>query len=149
LNESRVSPLAAAPDMRGRGTPPLDTSSLGQGPRAESEARSHARGARLARAQRAKQKEHLTPGRSRTMFSKPLAYPSTLDRRPPVALCAAVAVLRGGVLEPEPHTRAENGRLKPTQIPSVHFPAHDAEGLSLSGGASISTYRLFKLSITS
>jgi len=82
------------------------------------------------------------------MFSKPLAYPSTLDRRPPVALCAAVAVLRGGVLEPEPHTRAENGRLKPTQIPSVHFPADDAEGLSLSGGASISTYRLFKLSIT-
>jgi hypothetical protein len=36
------------------------------------------------------------------MFSMPLAYPSTLDRRPPGALSAAVAVLRGGALEPEP-----------------------------------------------
>jgi hypothetical protein len=34
------------------------------------------------------------------MFSMPLAYPSTLDRRP----LQVVAVLRGGVLEPEPQS---------------------------------------------
>ena len=37
----------------------------------------------------------------RTMFSMPLAYPSTLDRRPSVALSATVVVLRGGALEPD------------------------------------------------
>jgi len=36
------------------------------------------------------------------MLSMPLAYPSTLDRRPPVARRAVIAVLRGGALEPEP-----------------------------------------------
>ncbi len=39
--------------------------------------------------------------RSRTMFSKPLANPSTLDRRNSVAH-REIAVLRGGALEPEP-----------------------------------------------
>jgi hypothetical protein len=34
------------------------------------------------------------PALGRTMFSMPLAYSSTLDRR--------IAVLRGGALEPEP-----------------------------------------------
>lgn len=40
--------------------------------------------------------------RSRTMFSMPLAYPSTLDHRLLVARNSAVDVLRGGALEPEP-----------------------------------------------
>jgi hypothetical protein len=49
---------------------------------------------------------------SRAMFSKPLAYPSTLDR--PTDGCAsdAVDVLRGGVLEPEPCVRFENAQAK-------------------------------------
>ena len=38
-------------------------------------------------------------GFSRTMFSKPLAHPSSLDRRP---VAQVVGVLRGGALEPEP-----------------------------------------------
>ena len=33
----------------------------------------------------------VSPVRSRTMFSMPLAYPSTLDHRPPVAISAAIA----------------------------------------------------------
>jgi len=37
----------------------------------------------------------------RTMFSMPLAYPSTLDRRPAFAHSAVVVVLRGGALEPD------------------------------------------------
>jgi hypothetical protein len=45
---------------------------------------------------------HVTHGRGRAMLSKPLAYPSTLDRRPPAARVTAVAVLRGGALEPGP-----------------------------------------------
>src|SRR5437762_6479856 len=50
---------------------------------------------------------------------------------------AVAAVLRGGVLEPEPHTLlVEKRRLKQSLIASVYFQ-RDAEGLSLSGGASI------------
>ena len=41
----------------------------------------------------------------RTMLSKPLAYPSTLDHRPPDALSGMDDVLRGGALEPEPRAR--------------------------------------------
>jgi len=49
-----------------------------------------------------------------------------------------VAVLRGGVLEPEPQTLlVEKRRLKQTLIASVYFRRANAEGLSLSGGASI------------
>jgi hypothetical protein len=40
------------------------------------------------------------------MLSKPLAYPSTLDHRPPDAQSGMVAVLRGGALEPEPRARS-------------------------------------------
>ena len=36
------------------------------------------------------------------LFSKPLAHPSTLDRRPPAARAQVVTVLRGGALEPDP-----------------------------------------------
>jgi len=46
------------------------------------------------------------------MLSKPLAYPSTLDRRPPGALSAAIAVLRGGALEPESRARHGNSQAK-------------------------------------
>ena len=47
------------------------------------------------------------------MFSKPLAYPSTLDRRPRVA----VDVLRGGALEPEPRALVgKKSKLKHTLI---------------------------------
>ena len=49
---------------------------------------------------------------SRTMLSKPLAYPSTLDHRPPGALSAAIAVLRGGALEPESRARHGNSQAK-------------------------------------
>ena len=48
--------LAAAPDMRGRDSAPPATTQLPRTLRAESEARGHARGARLPRAKRAKQK---------------------------------------------------------------------------------------------
>jgi hypothetical protein len=44
---------------------------------------------------------------SRTMLSKPLAYPSTLDHRPPDALSGMDDVLRGGALEPEPRARCQ------------------------------------------
>ena len=40
-----------------------------------------------------------------TMLSKPLAYPSTLDHRPPDALSGLDDVLRGGALEPESRAR--------------------------------------------
>src|SRR6266540_1349702 len=51
--------------------------------------------------------------------------------------CAVVDVLRGGALEPEPRALSlEKRRLKQTLIASVYFQ-HNAEGLSLSGGASI------------
>jgi len=71
---------------------------------------------------------------SRTMLSMPLAYPSTLDRRP----LQAVAVLRGGVLEPEPQSLLwKKRRQKQTLIANVYFQARSAKGLSLSGGASI------------
>jgi hypothetical protein len=40
------------------------------------------------------------------MFSKPLAYPSTLDRRPAGSATGVTAVLRGGALEPNLHLLA-------------------------------------------
>jgi hypothetical protein len=52
-------------------------------------------------------------------------------------LCAVVAVLRGGALEPESQTLwVKNCMLKLTLIASVYLQ-RNAEGLSLSGGASI------------
>ena len=67
-----------------------------------------------------------------TLFSMPLAYSSTLDRRPPVAHSATVAVLRGGALEPEPrHVRGEKSKLKHTLIDSVLF-RHDTQRVFLS-----------------
>ena len=71
----------------------------------------------------------VSSGRSRTMFSKPLAYPSTLDR--------LAGVLRGGALEPEPRTLFRKVHAKAHAYSSAQFAAPSAEGLSLSGGASI------------
>jgi hypothetical protein len=45
------------------------------------------------------------------MFSMPLAYPSTLDQRPPVVHHPEEAVLRGGALEPEPRAQSEKNRM--------------------------------------
>jgi hypothetical protein len=47
---------------------------------------------------------YVSPVVCRTMFSEPLAYPSTLDHRPPDAL-PDDGLLRGGALEPEPRAR--------------------------------------------
>jgi hypothetical protein len=44
---------------------------------------------------------HVRP-ESQMLFFKPLANPSTLDRRPARALNPLDGVLRGGALEPEP-----------------------------------------------
>ena len=54
--------------------------------------------------------------RSRTMFSEPLAYPSTLDR--------LSGVLRGGALEPEPRTLAEKSQAKAHAYSPAQFPRH-------------------------
>ena len=56
----------------------------------------------------------VTSGRNRTMFSKPLAYSSTLDR----SRCDG-NVLRGGVLEPGPRRPPENAQAKA----HAYFPA--------------------------
>jgi hypothetical protein len=71
---------------------------------------------------------------SRAMFSKPLAYPSTLDRRP---RCFCGPVLRGGALEPEPRAGRRNVQAKADAYRLAQLQRAYAEGLSLSGGASI------------
>jgi hypothetical protein len=72
----------------------------------------------------------------RTMLSMPLANPSTLDR-PAAAARPARDVLRGGALEPEPHAPARKAQAKAYAYCQRPFLAQSAEGLSLSGGASI------------
>jgi hypothetical protein len=63
------------------------------------------------------------------MFSMPLAYPSTLDRR---------SVLRGGALEPESlHEFRKMCKLKHTHVFQRSFRCDAQRSLSLSGGASI------------
>src|SRR5215212_3846339 len=74
-----------------------------------------------------------------TMFSEPLANPSTLDRRPSACATGVSVVLRGGALEPEPRASQENSQAKAHAYCQASFPWRDAEGLSLSGGASIRT----------
>jgi hypothetical protein len=81
------------------------------------------------------------PARCRTLFSKPLAYPSTLDRR-------ENGVLRGGALEPEPRILRRNWQANAHAYSQRNFTSRSTEGLSLSGGASIRNYCFFKLSIT-
>jgi len=65
----------------------------------------------------------------RTMFSMPLAYPSTLDRRP--------ASYVEELWSPEPRAPAGKSQAKAHAYSPARFPAQSAEGLSLSGGASI------------
>ena len=59
----------------------------------------------------------------RTMFSMPLAYPSTLDRRSPFAHSAAVVVLRGGALEPDAQVRIGKSHAKANAICIRVIPA--------------------------
>jgi len=74
---------------------------------------------------------------SRTMLSKPLAYPSTLDHRPPDALSEMVGVLRGGALEPESRARFRNRQTKAEANYQPLFRHPCGRSLSPSGGASI------------
>lgn len=67
------------------------------------------------------------------MFSMPLAYPSTLDRRPPGVHVRADVVLRGGALEPEPRTCLRNRRLKHTLNYRNDFTATPRVFLSQAG----------------
>jgi hypothetical protein len=73
-------------------------------------------------------------GRGRTMFSKPLAYPSTLDPRPRGRAPPRVDVLRGGVLEPEPRSRRKNRKLKPTLTSSDLFQRRVLRGFLSQAG---------------
>src|SRR5262249_49701872 len=74
------------------------------------------------------------PAGGRTMFSMPLAYSSTLDRRPPGALAATVAVLRGGALEPEPRAVSEKRQAKADVYCERVFPACSRGSFSLRRG---------------
>jgi hypothetical protein len=84
----------------------------------------------------------VTLGLCRTMFSKPLAYSSTLDR-------ARSASYVEELWSPSLTVISQKERAKAHASFPAQFSAPTGEGLSLSGGASISFYRLFKLSITS
>ena len=80
----------------------------------------------------------VSSARSRTMFSMPLAYPSTLDHRPPVAHIHS---------DRRPTWRGFGARASRAVVGKAQakanaycqrvFPARSTEGLSLSGGASI------------
>jgi hypothetical protein len=71
------------------------------------------------------------PAVGRTMFSKPLTYPSALDRRS--------ASFVEGLWSPTLVTLGEKEQAKAyTYFPAL-FSAPSAEDLSLSGGASIRT----------
>jgi hypothetical protein len=65
----------------------------------------------------------------------PTLRPWIADRRLRSAM--AIDVLRGGALEPEPRMPTENSHAKAHARFPAHFCARSAEGLSLSGGASI------------
>jgi hypothetical protein len=74
----------------------------------------------------------------RTMLSKPLAYPSTLDHS--TTGCAAPMRSLSCVEElwsPMPHASAEKAQAKAQLYLQALFSSANAEGLSLSGGASI------------
>jgi len=78
------------------------------------------------------------------MFSMPLAYPSTLDRR----LSLLSVVLRGGALEPDPCSPAGNAHAKAGAYSANAFPARGCrESFSLRRGLD-SIQSCFKLSIT-
>jgi hypothetical protein len=91
----------------------------------------------------------VTSGRSRTMLSKPLANPSTLDRvfrsRAAADWASYVEELWSPALPPA----REKSQVKSAAYSAACFScARRRKDLSLSGGASKFDYRLFKLSIT-
>ena len=65
---------------------------------------------------------YVSRGWRRAMFSMPLAYPSTLDRRPPAAHTRADVVLRGGALEPGASTLLGKSQAKAHAYSSALFP---------------------------
>jgi hypothetical protein len=79
------------------------------------------------------------------MFSKPLAHPSTLDRR--LSFCRASSYVEE-LWSPILARRAGNAQAKADAYSSLDFSARGRRDLSLSGGASISIQNCFKLSIT-
>src|SRR2546430_17616490 len=79
------------------------------------------------------------------MFSKPLAYPSTLDRSLGVARASSyVEELWSPILA----RRTGNAQAKADAYWPMDFSARGCRDLSLSGGASISPQNCFKLRIT-
>jgi hypothetical protein len=80
----------------------------------------------------------VSPAEGQTMFSMPLANPSTLDRR--AARCASSTRLPSyveGLWSPSLDALAGKAQDKAERIVPAYFPARGREGLSLSGGASI------------
>jgi hypothetical protein len=77
------------------------------------------------------------------MFSKPLAYPSTLDRRS----LGQIVVLRGGVLEPDFCLPAGKAQAKADAYSPMAFPSAAAE-IFLSQAGPRFDLELLKLSIT-
>ena len=81
-------------------------------------------------------------------MSMPLAYPSTLDHRPPDALSGMVDVLRGGALEPDARALLrKKSKLKQKLLASVQFQ-RDALRIFLSQAGPQFDPVLLKLSIT-
>src|SRR4029453_11925988 len=74
--------------------------------------------------------------RAEPPMSMPLAYPSTLDRRPRAGTSAGRRH-RGGALEPEPHALTRNTQAKAHANAGAQFQRQAPRSLSLSGGASI------------
>ena len=80
----------------------------------------------------------VSPGAAcRTMFSMPLAYPSTLDRPAAVAQPACRTSYVEELWSPSLARSRENAQAKAHAYSQRYFQRDDAEGLSLSGGASI------------
>ena len=81
------------------------------------------------------------------MFSMPLAYPSTLDRRPPLRSRRSPSYVEELWSPSLAHQRWEMRRLKHTLIASA-FPARIAPRVFLSQAGPRFDLALFKLSIT-
>jgi hypothetical protein len=86
---------------------------------------------------------------SRAMFSKPLAYPSTLDRRPPGCATRERRPTWRGFGARVSCSNPENTQAKAHAYSQALFHAASRRSLSPSGGASIRSYVFFKLGITS
>ena len=78
---------------------------------------------------------YVTPA-ARAVLSKPLANPSTLDRRPAVAKLRDSPSYVEELWSPAPRTVERKRRQKPPVFTDVFFCAPPLRGLSLSGGAS-------------